>query len=147
MLFKMLRSSAVIQHLRRRRFQQQLLPKHQQQRSITTPPFAGKTIPAPPTGGLKPIPRRKRATTKDRFGMMPYDYSIPPPLYQTPPPPPIKTPYAAMGTAGLFSAVFVWFYFNGKNDALEMWEAMESGALFIEDDDDDDDDDDDNDNE
>jgi hypothetical protein len=55
----------------------------------------------------------------------------------------MKTPYAAMTTAILFSSVFLWFYFNGKNDALEMWEAMESGALFIEEDDDDDDDDDD----
>lgn len=35
-----------------------------------------------------------------------------------------------------------WFSIYGKNDALEMWEAMESGELFIEADDDDDDDDD-----
>ncbi len=30
-----------------------------------------------------------------------------------------------------------WFSIYGKNDALEMWEAMESGELFIEADDDD----------
>ena len=111
--------------------------------SSSTKPFDGKTIPTPTMIGLRPIQRRKRALPArrdDNFGMTPYDYSTPPPLFRTPPPPPLKTPYFAIGTAISFIGVALWFYFNGKNDALEMWEAMESGALFIEGDDDDDDD-------
>jgi hypothetical protein len=112
--------------------------------SSTTKPFAGKSIPTPSTAGLRPIQRRKRALPArrdDNFGMTPYDYSTPPPLFRTPPPPPIKTPYFAIGTTISVMGIALWFYRNGKNDALEMWEAMESGALFIEGDDDDDDDD------
>lgn len=80
------------------------------------------------------------------YGLKPVDYtsSVPPPIFRSPPPPPPKPsskyifPLTLVVSLGLTS----YFYFFGKNDAHEYWDAMQKGGVLpgVYDDDDDDDD-------
>jgi len=85
------------------------------------------------------------------YGLKPVDYSVPPPIFRSPPPPPPKQsskfvfPFTLAVSLGLTS----YFYFYNKNDAHEYWVEMQNGGVLpgVFDDDDDDFDDDDDDEE
>mmetsp|Transcript_23909 Transcript_23909/g.34775 ORF Transcript_23909/g.34775 Transcript_23909/m.34775 type:complete len:163 (+) Transcript_23909:210-698(+) len=86
------------------------------------------------------------AATEPLYGLRPIDYTIPPSISATPPPPPFKKgsykPFAFPAVASVVLGIAVYFAYNNKNDAEEYWRAMQEGGTLVWGDDDDDDDDD-----
>jgi hypothetical protein len=65
------------------------------------------------------------------YGLKPVDFSIPPSIHISPPPPPKKPgvknyvfPISLVITFG----TCIYFYLNNKNDAFDYWSAMQTGG-------------------
>lgn len=80
------------------------------------------------------------------FGMRPIDYTIRPPICNSPPPPPPRPgmrKYIFPMSLVIFAGITGYFYVNNKNDNIEFWLAMQNGeAVDVDDDDDEEDDED-----
>jgi len=74
------------------------------------------------------------------YGLKPVDYSIPPPIFRSPPPPPLKpglSKYVFPTSLVITFGLTAFFYFNNKNDAYEYWDAMQTGSMLSDFDDED----------
>ncbi|KAL7506065.1 hypothetical protein ACHAXN_003412 [Cyclotella atomus] len=89
-----------------------------------------------PEGSLHPV--------DNIFGMRPIDYTIRPPICNSPPPPPPRPgmrKYIFPMSLVVFAAITGYFYVNNKNDNIEFWLAMQNGEAVDVDGDDDEDED------
>lgn len=77
--------------------------------------------------------RSKAQETEHLYGLKPVDYSVTPPIYRSPPPPPERPglqKYLFPITTVAFAGISAYFYFNNKNDSNTYWEAMQTGGVL-----------------